>query len=100
MDHLRHGLGDPRNDILFVGHQSGGTLGSDLLRYSDRPGGYVHIDGDRVDIRAKVHRLTGYSAHADQQGLVDWVHGMGGQAGRNSIGSWRRGREEGAQGGS
>lgn len=37
----------------------------------------MHIDGNRVDIRAKVHRLTGYSAHADQKGLVDWVKGMG-----------------------
>jgi metallo-beta-lactamase family protein len=77
LNHLKAGLGDRRNDILFVGHQSGGTLGSDLLRYGDRPGGYVHIDGNRVDIRAKVHRLTGYSAHADQKGLVDWVKGMG-----------------------
>jgi metallo-beta-lactamase family protein len=74
VDHLRYGLGDSRNDILFVGHQSGGTLGSDLLRYGDRPGGYVYIDGEQMEIRAKVHRLTGYSAHADQQG---WLIGFG-----------------------
>jgi metallo-beta-lactamase family protein len=77
VDHLKHSLGDPRNDLLFVGHQSGGTLGSDLLRYGTRPGGYVHIDGEQLDLRAKVHRLTGYSAHADQKGLVEWVKAMG-----------------------
>jgi metallo-beta-lactamase family protein len=77
VDHLKHSLGDPRNDLLFVGHQSGGTLGSDLLRYGTRPGGYVHIDGEQLDLRAKVHRLTGYSAHADQKGLVEWVKEMG-----------------------
>jgi metallo-beta-lactamase family protein len=37
----------------------------------------VHIDGEQLDLRAKVHRLTGYSAHADQKGLVEWVKGMG-----------------------
>jgi metallo-beta-lactamase family protein len=37
----------------------------------------VHIDGEQLDLRAKVHRLTGYSAHADQKGLVEWVKAMG-----------------------
>jgi metallo-beta-lactamase family protein len=37
----------------------------------------VHIDGEQLDLRAKVHRLTGYSAHADQKGLVEWVKEMG-----------------------
>jgi Cft2 family RNA processing exonuclease len=44
--------------------------------YSQRPGGYVVLDGERKTIKAKVHTLSGYSAHADQQGLVDWVEGM------------------------
>jgi metallo-beta-lactamase family protein len=77
VDHLRAGLEDARNDVLFVGYQAGGTLGRDLLRYGQRPGGYVAMDGRRCDIRARVHRLTGYSAHADRQGLVEWVRGMG-----------------------
>lgn len=37
----------------------------------------MHIDGKRCDVHAQVHQLTGYSAHADQQGLVDWVKSMG-----------------------
>ena len=77
VDYLRHGIENPVNDILFVGHQSSGTLGADLLRYGAHPGGYVHIDGERKDICARVHCLAGYSAHADQQGLVEWVQAMG-----------------------
>jgi metallo-beta-lactamase family protein len=77
VDHLRSGLGDARNDVLFVGYQAGGTPGRDLLRYGNRPGGYVYLDGERRDIHARVHQLTGYSAHADQRGLVEWVRAMG-----------------------
>jgi metallo-beta-lactamase family protein len=77
VDHLRSGIEDARNDILFVGYQARGTLGRDLVHYGRRPGGYVVIDGERHDIHARIHALTGYSAHADQQGLVAWVRGMG-----------------------
>jgi metallo-beta-lactamase family protein len=39
-----------------------------IQRYSQRPGGYVDLDGERKTIKAKVHTLSGYSAHADQKG--------------------------------
>ncbi len=77
VDHLRSGIEDARNDVLFVGYQARGTLGRDLIRYGRRPGGYVVIDGERHEIHARIHELTGYSAHADQLGLVAWVGGMG-----------------------
>ncbi len=76
LDHLRQGIEDPKNDILFVGYQAAGTLGRDIVTYAGRPGGYVMMDGDRLSIRAAVHRMSGYSAHADQRGLVEWVCSM------------------------
>ena len=82
LDHLRHGLDDPKNDIFFVGYQARGTLGRDILKYSKRPGGYVMLDGERFDIKSKVHQLTGYSAHADQKGLIEWVGSMPEKPGR------------------
>jgi len=51
------------------------TPGRDIQRYGPR-GGYVQLDGRRYDIRAQVHRIGGYSAHADQQDLIDFVSGM------------------------
>ena len=76
IDHLIGGIGDRRNDIFFVGYQAQGTPGRDILRYSKKPGGYVVLDRERYEIKAGVDVLTGYSAHADQQGLVDWVMAM------------------------
>jgi metallo-beta-lactamase family protein len=81
VNHLKGCIEDERNDILFVGYQVKGTPGRDIVRYSKRAGGYVMIEGEKLFIRAKVHVLTGYSAHADQKGLVEWVGGMSGKAG-------------------
>jgi len=63
VEHLKHGLDDPRNDIFFVGYQARGTPGRDIL-------------AGRVPAKAVIHRLTGYSAHADQNTLVAWVKAM------------------------
>jgi metallo-beta-lactamase family protein len=68
-------LGDPRHDVLFVGYQAAGTPGRDIQRYGPR-GGYVELDGRRYDIRARIHTIGGYSAHADQQDLLDFIGAM------------------------
>ena len=56
VSHLKHGLDDPKNDLFFVGYQAKGTPGR------------VIMEG-RTPARATIHRLSGYSAHADQQTL-------------------------------
>jgi metallo-beta-lactamase family protein len=76
VDHLQKGIDDPKNDILFVGYQAHGTPGRAIQRYARRPGGYVDLDNQRKTIKARVHTLSGYSAHADQKGLVDWIESM------------------------
>ena len=76
INHLMQGLEDPRNDIFFVGYQAQGTPGRDILYYSQKPDGYVWLDGRKVFIRAQVQTLSGYSAHADQQDLLNWVASM------------------------
>jgi len=82
IEHLKAGITDHKNDIFFVGYQANGTPGRDILKYSKRPGGYVMLDGEKFDIKAKVHQLTGYSAHADQKGLLEWVASMPERPGR------------------
>ena len=73
--YLKAMLGDPRHDVLFVGYQAAGTPGRDIQRYGPR-GGYVRLDGRRYDIRAAVHTLGGYSAHADQTDLINFISQM------------------------
>ena len=75
-DHLKAGIDDPRNDILFVGYQAESTTGRAIQKYAQKPGGTVDIDGERKAIKARVHTLAGYSAHADQKGLVAWLSSM------------------------
>jgi len=76
LNHLKAGLPDWRNEIIFVGWQTPGTLGNEIIRFSKRAGGYIFIDNERVDIKANTHILSGYSAHADQTELVQWVNGI------------------------
>jgi len=76
VEHLKTGIGDRKNDILFVGYQAVGTPGRYILKYSKMPGGYVVLEGEKFDIKSKVYQLNGYSAHADQRELLEWVRSM------------------------
>lgn len=75
VNYLKAMLHDPRHDVLFVGYQARGTPGHAIQSYGPR-GGYVDLDGERIDIRAAIHTLSGYSAHADQNDLVRFVTRM------------------------
>ena len=74
-NYLKALLGDVRTDVLFVGYQASGTPGRDIQKYGEK-GGYVYLDGERIDIRAGVHTISGYSAHADQKDLINFVKRM------------------------
>nr|WP_273526422.1 MBL fold metallo-hydrolase RNA specificity domain-containing protein [Pseudomonas sp.] len=61
--------------LLFVGYQSRGTPGHAIEQYGPW-GGYVVLDGECFDTRPKVTSIGGYSAHADQNGSLQFVTGM------------------------
>lgn len=73
--YLKAMLGDPRHNVVFVGYQARGTPGKTIQQHGPR-GGYVELDDERFDIRAQIHTLGGYSAHADADGLVRFVTRM------------------------
>ncbi|MCQ4233479.1 MBL fold metallo-hydrolase [Pseudomonas stutzeri] len=75
VNYLKAMLGDKRHNVLFVGYQAKGTPGYAIQTYGPK-GGYVNLDGERFDIRAGISSIGGYSAHADQNGLVGFVTGM------------------------
>jgi len=75
VNYLKATISDPRTDILFSGYQAVGTPGRAIQQYGPR-GGYVVLDGKRYDIRARIHSISGYSAHADQQNLVNFIKRM------------------------
>lgn len=71
-NYLQALLPDPRTDVVFVGYQAEGTPGRAIQEYGPS-GGYVMLEQERVPIRAGIHTLGGYSAHADQNELVEFV---------------------------
>ncbi len=71
VNYLKEFLGDPTTDVIFCGYQAHGTPGR-YIQETD----WVKLDGRRYDIRAEVHQLSGYSAHADQSDLLRFVEGM------------------------
>ncbi len=75
VNYLKAMIGDPRTDILFSGYQASGTPGRAIQKYGHR-GGYVILDDKRYDIRARIHTISGYSAHADQRNLVNFIKRM------------------------
>ncbi|MFK0037946.1 MBL fold metallo-hydrolase RNA specificity domain-containing protein [Pseudomonas monteilii] len=83
VNYLKAMLGDPRHEVMFVGYQAKGTPGA-VIQASEGAEGFVQIDldGRMYDVRAKVMTLSGYSAHADQAGLVQFALGGQVQPGR------------------
>jgi metallo-beta-lactamase family protein len=66
--HLRQNLPLKETVVLIVGYQSANSLGRRLVEGQKE----VRIFGERVPVHASVHTMGGFSAHADQRGLLDW----------------------------
>lgn len=75
VNYLKAMLTDKRHNVLFTGYQAKGTPGAAIKKYGPL-GGFVELKGERCMIRAGVSTLGGYSAHADQKDLLNFVSGM------------------------
>lgn len=72
LHHLKTFAPDPKNTILFVGFQAGGTRGDLIVRGANE----VKIHGTYWPIRAEVAHIDSMSAHADQQELLAWLSAL------------------------
>ncbi len=69
MHHLKDFLPDPACTLLFIGYQGEGTLG----RHIQSGAKVAKIDGVAYEIKCRVRVISGFSAHADEHELDDWL---------------------------
>lgn len=67
--HLKHHLWRKDSHIVFTGFQAAGTVGRRIVDGAKS----VRLLGEEIAIHAHIHTLGGFSAHADQKGLLQWV---------------------------
>ena len=68
--HLKHNLWNPKSTILFVGYQAPGTLGYSIVNGAKK----VKIFGEEIAVNARIEYIEGYSGHADQEWLMNFVY--------------------------
>jgi metallo-beta-lactamase family protein len=69
MHHEHNYLPNPNNTILLVGYQSVGTIGRKIEDKIDS----IYLFGDKIPVRARVDKISGYSGHKDSDHLLEFV---------------------------
>jgi len=67
--HLKHHLWRKESHIVIIGYQGEGTIGRRLVDGART----VKLFGEEIAVKARIHTLGGFSAHADQKGLLEWL---------------------------
>jgi metallo-beta-lactamase family protein len=70
--HLKHNLWRKESSVVFVGYQAKETLGRRILEGAKT----VKLFGEEINIQSSIHSIQGFSGHADQEGLLDWIEGF------------------------
>jgi len=66
--HLKHNLWRDESSVVFFGFAARGTLARRIIDGAEQ----VRIFGEEIPVRASVHTINGFSAHADQAELLAW----------------------------
>ncbi|WP_024788029.1 MBL fold metallo-hydrolase RNA specificity domain-containing protein [Lebetimonas sp. JH369] len=69
LHHFKHRIWNPRNAVIFVGYQAVGTLGRDMINGAKN----IRIYHEDIIVRSKLYTINGFSAHADQRELIEWL---------------------------
>jgi len=67
--HIRNNIEDEKNTLLFIGYQAMGTLGYWIKQKQKT----IRLLGTQVRVNSKIESIDGFSAHADYEGLIEWL---------------------------
>ncbi len=69
LHHLKHNIWKKENAVIFVGYQAKGTLGRLIVEKEKK----VNILGESFKVNAQIYTINGFSSHADQNELMEWI---------------------------
>lgn len=67
--HFKHKIWNPNNAVIFVGYQAEGTLGREIVDGAE----WINIYNEDIIVKASIHTINGFSAHADQDAILKWI---------------------------
>lgn len=70
--HFKHRIWEKNNAVIFVGYQAVGTLGREIVDGAE----WIKIYNEDIIVKASIHTINGFSAHADQEGILQWISKM------------------------
>jgi metallo-beta-lactamase family protein len=73
--HLKQRIWNEKNTLIFIGFQAGGTLGRILVDGAKN----IRLFGEEVVVKSRIETLNGFSAHADQGELIQWLQAIQGK---------------------
>ena len=68
--HFKHRIWRENTAVVFVGYQAVGTLGRELIEGAE----WINIYNEDIIVKASIHTINGFSAHADQDGILRWIY--------------------------
>ena len=69
LEHFKHRLWNEKNAVIFVGFQAKETLGRKIVEGAE----FIELYGEKIKVNASIHTINGFSAHADQKQLIEWM---------------------------
>ena len=69
LHHFKNRIWNPKNSVIFVGFQAYGTLGRKIVEGAK----WIKLYHEKVKVNAKIYTINGFSAHADQKELLEWM---------------------------
>jgi len=67
--HFKRRIWDAKNSVIFVGFQAKGTIGREIVDGAE----WINLYGEDIIVKASIHTINGFSAHADQGTMLEWI---------------------------